>query len=100
METVTGSPLYGRDGEHIGEIIDVLGVYDRPDDFGWLAVKVSWRTKRLVPNQDVEPFQDGFQTPFTKEQIERAPKVPPHFEPAGDDREALCSHYGVRLAGL
>ena len=100
MQTVTGSPLYSGDGERIGEIIDVLGIYEGTEDFGWLAVKVSWRTKRLVPNQGVEPFQDGFQTPFSKEQIERAPKVPPHFEPSGDDHEALCSHYGVRLAGL
>jgi hypothetical protein len=100
METVTGSRLYDSDGKGVGEIIDVLGIYDSPDDFGWLAVKLNWRTTRLVPNQGVQPHGDGFQAPYSKDQIHSAPKVPPHFEPAGDDREALSSHYGVRLAGL
>jgi len=99
MDTVTGHTLYGRDGEAVGEIVDVLGLYDGAD-FGWLAVKLSWRATRLVPNQGVEPHEDGYRSPFTKDQISGAPKVPAHFEPAGDDRDALCSHYGVRLAGL
>ena len=100
MDTVTGHTLYDSDGTKVGEIVDVLGLYAGADDFGWLAVKLGWRGSRLVPNQGVEPHDDGFRTPFTKDQISSAPKVPAHFEPAGDDRDALCSHYGVRLAGL
>jgi len=100
MDTVTGHPLYGSDGEQIGEIVDVLGIYDGADQAGWLAVKLSWRATRLVPEEGIEPHDDGFRTTFTKDEITRAPKVPAHFEPAGDDRDALCSHYGVRLAGL
>ena len=100
MDTVTGKRLYDNEGKAVGEIVDVLGLYTGTDEFGWLAVKLSWRTTRLVPNQGIEPHDDGFRTPLSKDQISSAPKVPPHFEPAGDDREALCSHYGIRLAGL
>ena len=100
MRTVTGHTLYGRDDEKLGEIIDVLGLYGGAEDVGWLAVKLNWRTTRLVPDAGLEDRDDGFAVPLTKQQIASAPKVPPHFEPAGDDREALLSHYGVRLAGL
>jgi hypothetical protein len=100
MQTVTGHTLYDAEGEKVGEIVDVLGLYDGAEDIGWLAVKLSWRSTKLVPDQGIEPRGDGFSTPLTKDQISRAPKVPPHFEPAGDDREALLSHYDVRLAGL
>lgn len=100
MRTVTGHTLYGRDGEKLGEIVDVLGLYGGAEDVGWLAVKLGWRTTRLVPDAGLEDRADGFAVPLTKDQITSAPKVPPHFEPAGDDREALLSHYGVRLAGL
>lgn len=100
MDTVTGHPLYDADGNKLGKIVDVLGLYGGADDIGWLAVKVGLRGTKLVPNTDIQPGEDGFTTPFTKDQITSAPKVPPHFEPAGDDREALLSHYGVRLAGL
>lgn len=100
MDTVTGHPLYDADGKKLGKIVDVLGLYGGADDFGWLAVKIGLRGTKLVPNDGVAPGSDGFVTPFTKDQITSAPKVPPHFEPAGDDREALLSHYGVRLAGL
>ena len=100
MDTVTGHPLYDPTGQKVGEIIDVLGVYDGADHLGWLAVKLGWRSTRLVPNDGIEPHGDGFSSPFGKDEIASAPKVPVHFEPAGDDRDALCSHYGVRLAGL
>lgn len=100
MDTVTGSPLATADGRHVGTIVDVLGLYGGADELGWLAVKVSWRSTRLVPAQGLEPRDDGYVTPYSRDQITSAPKVPPHFEPAGDDRDALCSHYGVRLAGL
>lgn len=100
MSTVTGHPLYDADGKKLGKIVDVLGLDGGTDDIGWLAVKVGLRGTKLVPDRDVEPRGDGFETPFTKDAITSAPKVPPHFEPAGDDRDALLSHYGVRLAGL
>jgi hypothetical protein len=100
MQTVTGHKLYDADGEKVGQIEDVLGLYDGSEDIGWLAVKLSWRSTKLVPNTGIEPAGDGFRVPLTKDQISSAPKVPPHFEPAGDDREALLSHYDVRLAGL
>jgi len=100
VDTVTGHELYDTAGEQVGRIVDVLGLYEGADDLGWLAVKLSWRSTRLVPGEGIEPHGDGFRTPFTKDEIARAPKVPAHFEPAGDDRDALCSHYGVRLAGL
>ena len=100
MQTMTGNTLYDADGEKVGEIVDVLGLYGGAEDIGWLAVKLSWRSTRLVPDGGLEERDGGFCVPLSKEQISSAPKVPPHFEPAGDDREALLSHYGVRLAGL
>lgn len=100
MQTVTGHKLYDAEGEKIGEIVDVLGLYGGAEDLGWLAVKLNWRSTKLVPDQGLEPRGDDFCVPVTKDQISSAPKVPPHFEPAGDDREALLSHYDVRLAGL
>lgn len=100
MQTVTGHKMYDADGEEVGEIADVLGSTSDPDDIGWLAVKLSWRSTKLVPDTGLEPEGDGFRVPLLKDQISSAPKVPPHFEPAGADRDALLSHYGVRLAGL
>jgi len=99
VDTLTGHELYDEAREPVGRIVDVLGVYDGADDRGWLAVKLGWRTTRLVPGEGVEPHGEGFRTPFRKDEIAAAPKVAAHFEPAGDDRDALCSHYGVRLAG-
>jgi hypothetical protein len=100
MQTVTGHPLYDADGKKLGKVVDVLGLSSGTEDIGWLAVKLGLRGVKLVPNTGVEPHEDGFSAPFTKDEITSAPKVPPHFEPAGDDRDALLSHYGVRLAGL
>ncbi|MFP5578736.1 MAG: hypothetical protein ACLGIZ_10925 [Acidimicrobiia bacterium] len=100
MHTMTGNTLYDADGHKVGEIVDVLGLYGGADDLGWLAVKLSWRSTRLVPDAGLEERDGAFRVPLTKDQIASAPKVPPHFEPAGDDREALLSHYDVRLAGL
>lgn len=100
MGTGTGHTLYGRNDEELGQIVDVLGLDAGTEDVAWLSVKVGWRTTCLVPDAGLEARDDGFALPVTKEQITSAPKVPPHFEPAGHDREALLSHYGVRLAGL
>ena len=100
MTTMTGKTLYDTHGEEVGEIVDVLGLYSGAEDIGWLAVKLSWRSTRLVPDAGLEERDGGFCVPLTKDLISSAPKVPPHFEPAGDDREALLSHYDVRLAGL
>jgi hypothetical protein len=100
MDTVTGHTLYDSQGRKVGRIVDVLGLHGSAEEFGWLAVKLSWRATRLVPDEGTEPFEDGFRTVFSKDEISSAPKVPAHFEPAGDDRDALSSHYWVRLAGL
>ncbi len=100
MDTITGKDLFTTRGERVGEIVDVLGLYGTVHDVGWLTVKINWRLTRLVPHKGIEPRGDAFTTPFTLEEIRSAPKVPVHFEPAGEERDALSSHYGARLAGL
>ena len=95
MDTIVGHHLHSRDGQDIGEIVDVVGV-DGPDlTPTWVTVKTGWFNQRLVPYEAVEPEGEEFVTALDADAVKQAPKVPVHFEPAGDDLDQLCSHYGL-----
>lgn len=97
MEHFTGHHLFTTQGDDIGEIVDVLGA-DGPDlTPSWLTVKTGWFSSRLVPYGVVEPRGEQFVTTLAPDQIAHAPKVPTHFEPAGDDRDELCRYYGISV---
>ena len=94
MDTIVGHHLHSRDGEDIGEIVDVVGVSGADLTPTWLTVKTGWFNQRLVPFDAVEDQGDRLVTEFDAAAVKDAPKVPVHFEPAGDDLDQLCSHYG------
>ena len=95
METIVGHHLYDDTGEDIGEIVDVVGVAGPDLTPSWVTVKTGWFNQRLVPFDAVEQRGDDFATNCPAETIKKAPKVPVHFEPTGDDLEQLVSHYGL-----
>lgn len=95
MEHIVGHHLYDPDGQDIGEIVDIVGV-DGPDlTPAWVTVKTGWFNQRLVPYNAVRSDGEDFATQCPAETIKSAPKVPVHFEPAGDDLDQLRAHYGL-----
>lgn len=101
METITGHHLYSEEGDDIGAITDVIGSdagLDGPPS--WITVKTGLLTQRLVPFAAVEERGDQFVTSLSRDVVKAAPKVPVHFQPAGDDLDALCDHYGVRTSDV
>jgi hypothetical protein len=95
MHTIVGSHLISSDGEDVGEIVDVVGVRGPELTPTWVTVKTGWFAQRLVPFDMVDAQGDGFQSTCSAGDIKDAPKVPVHFEPAGDDLDELCAHYGL-----
>lgn len=100
METITGQHLYSAGGEDIGKITDVVGSDGVEMQPRWLAVKTGWFSQRLVPYVVVVPGEDGFVTACTADEVKDSPKVPVHFEPAGDDLDALRDYYALRPTEL
>lgn len=95
METIVGHHLLAADGEDIGEIVDVVGVQGPELRPTWVTVKTGWFNQRLVPFEKVETRSDQLISECSAETVKNAPKVPVHFEPAGDDLDQLCSYYGL-----
>lgn len=95
MDTIVGQHLYSPSGEDVGEIVDVVGVQGPELEPSWVTVKTGWFAQRLVPYAMVQAKGDGFVTSCSADVVKNAPKVPVHFEPAGDDRDELHSHYGL-----
>ena len=95
METIVGHHLYDPSGEDVGEIVDVVGVGGPDRSPTWVTVKTGWFNQRLVPIDVVESRGDDFATTCSADTVKKAPKVPVHFEPTGDDLDQLCDHYGL-----
>jgi hypothetical protein len=98
MESIVGHHLYASDGGDVGEITDVVGVQGTDLAPSWYTVKTGWFGQRLVPAEMVEERDGGFVATCDAAAIKDAPKVPVHFEPSGDDLDALIAHYGVARA--
>ena len=95
MDTIVGHHLYDPAGEDIGEIVDVVGVSGPDLRPSWLTVKTGWFNQRLVPFEAVEPRGEDLAARVAADVVKKAPKVPVHFEPSGDDLDQLCEHYGL-----
>ena len=95
MDTIVGCHLFTAEGDDIGEIVDVVGVRGPELTPAWVTVKTGWFAQRLVPFDMVDDQGDRFQTTCSADAVKAAPKVPVHFEPAGDDLDELCAHYGL-----
>lgn len=95
MDRIVGHRLYTEGGEDVGEIVDVLGLYGTDHSPAWLAVKTGWFARRLVPFRTVRERAEQYVTTCGVDTVKGAPKVPVHFEPSGDDLDALCAHYGL-----
>lgn len=96
MDTIVGHHLYGTNGEDIGEVVDVVGVRGTEMRPSWVTVKTGWFNQRLVPFDTVSERSDQLVTSCSAIAVKNAPKVPVHFEPAGDDLDELCTYYGLR----
>lgn len=94
MKTITGSHLFSRTGDDIGEVKDVIGG-GGPEGPAWLSVKTGVFATRLVPFELVERREDGLVTSLSSDEVKSAPKTNSHLEPFGEDREALLAHYGM-----
>ncbi len=94
--TMTGHTLYDRQGDEIGEIVDVVGgdPVAEPDQC-WLAVRTGWFATRLVPSADVHSRGEFYVSDHPRDEVRHAPKVDPHIEPVGVDMERLHDHYGT-----
>jgi len=95
METIVGHHLFDPTGEDVGEIVDLVGVNGPEMTPSWVTVKTGWFNQRLVPFEAVESRGEELATTCSAETIKKAPKVPVHFEPVGDDLDQLCAHYGL-----
>ena len=94
MKTITGSHLFSRSGDDIGEIKDVIGG-GGPEGPSWLSVKTGLFATRLVPFELVEQREDSLVTTISSDEVKWAPKTDSHLEPVGEEREALLAHYGM-----
>ena len=95
METIVGHHLFDPTGEDVGEIVDVVGVHGPDRNPAWVTVKTGWFNQRLVPFEVLKSQGEGLAAVCSAETIKKAPKVPVHFEPTGDDLDQLCEHYGL-----
>lgn len=98
MESIVGHHLYSSDGVDVGEITDIVGVDGTDLTPTWLAVKTGWFGQRLVPCEVIDRRDGEFVTRCAADDVKGAPKVPVHFEPAGEDRDELRAHYGLQSA--
>jgi hypothetical protein len=96
MSGIVGNHLYAHDGEDLGEIVDVVGATGPDMTPSWVTVKTGWFSQRLVPFGTVEDRARQLVTSCSAVAVKNAPKVPTHFEPAGDDLDQLRSYYGLR----
>lgn len=98
MESIVGHHLYASDGVDVGEITDVVGVQGTELSPSWFTVKTGWFGQRLVPAELVDERDGRFVTACEASEVKGAPKVPVHFEPTGEDRDALLRHFGLASA--
>jgi hypothetical protein len=100
MELDTGqlldATLYDLDGYPIGTVSDVYVDDDtgRPE---WMLVATGFPPRGShVPVRGVQAYEDGFQSPYTKDRVKSAPEVDiTTKELSEDDEGALYLYYGI-----
>ena len=95
MEISVGSTLYGRSGERIGTVTDVI---NHPIDLHpeWVAVRIGLlRREHLVPVSAVED-RDGVLTTFLDDDtVKHSPVLHEHVTPTLEESAALRAHFDM-----
>ena len=89
--------LHSNTGDQIGKIRDVLL---RPSNLQpeWLVVKTGWRRgEHLVPLVAVSERGETLVVPFTKSEVDAAPRTREHIAPPTSEAEAAYHHYGMAM---
>jgi hypothetical protein len=92
-----GRTVRDPDGEKVGTLGDVY--LDRETDLPeWASIRTGLfgRHESHVPLSAIEPHGDGdeLRVPFTKAEIQDAPRVDPDVALSEDEERALYAHYG------
>lgn len=88
--------LYDVQGEPIGTVVDVY-VDDDTGRLEWLLVNTGFLPRGShVPFRDVQPHEDGYRLPYTKDLIKSAPETDiTTDELSADDERVLYVYYGI-----
>ena len=95
LQSARGQTVYGADGGKIGSI-EELFVDEQTGKPEWIGVGTGMLgTKRvLVPVVGMEPSDDGFRVPYSKDQVKDTPDI--DSDEISQETEAqLYAHYGI-----
>ncbi|CAN5584638.1 hypothetical protein BH18ACT1_BH18ACT1_05540 [soil metagenome] len=96
LEQLEGRPVFGSDGDKVGTIADVYFDTDTAQAEWALVTTGLFGTKHsFVPITAATYEGDAVQVPFTKEQVDGAPRIEDDGELSGDEELALADHYGL-----
>lgn len=96
-----GKPLYGRNGDKIGDIDEFL--FDtRTGDPEWISVKsgLFGMSSKIAPLSGAETSKDGLMVPYDKDTVKDAPDISMSDGAISEaDERALWNHYGSPVGG-
>ena len=98
-EQLTDAPVVDRDEQELGMVADVYvdQLTGRP---GWLLVETGrfGEVETFVPLARAIPHNDGIQVPYSKDQVNDAPKVDPDGQLSPEEEDRLYEHYEPAFA--
>jgi hypothetical protein len=91
-----GRTVHDRDGEKLGKLGALyLDADDRPA-YGGVQTGLFGRHESVIPLRDAQAVDDeGLRVPFTKADLEAAPRLDPDTALTEEEEEALHAHYGA-----
>jgi uncharacterized protein (TIGR02271 family) len=94
VKTWRGQDLLGRDGEKIGEVVDIY-LDRRSREPEWLAVKTGLFGSNVsfVPLAEAGATEDGVRVPYEKSLVKDAPNAEADGELSPDEERRLYEHY-------
>lgn len=95
VNNLEGVRIYDADGQSIGRVYDLF-VDDKTNRPEWLLLDTTGVNRdRIVPIVDVHEHEDGISVPFTRDQVDGAPRVGGRFGLSEQDERRLYEHYGL-----
>ena len=98
-EQLTDAPVVDRDEQELGMVADVYvdQLTGRP---GWLLVETGrfGEVETFVPLARAIPHNDGIQVPYSKDQVNDAPKVDPDGQLSLEEEDRLYEHYELAFS--
>jgi sporulation protein YlmC with PRC-barrel domain len=91
--------IYDQQGDLIGTVSDVY-VDDDTGRAEWLLIATGLLPRGShVPVRDVEPHEDGFRLPYTRDRVQSAPELDITTEELSEeDERVLYLYYGIPTA--